>query len=185
MTRAACTTPVSELLAYWLGEVDAADEARIDEHLFGCAACAARLRALVALGAAIRRETLRGDFGFIASAAFVRRLQDAGLKVREYALEPGGSVACTITPEDDFVVSHLRAPLGGVQRLDVLIDDSSTGPHRVSDVTFDAAAGELTYVPSATFLRTLRHAQQRVRLVAVDGADERVVADYTFNHYPT
>jgi len=35
------------------------------------------------------------------------------------------------------------------------------------------------------YLKTLKRSQQRVRLVAVDGVEERVVADYTFNHYPS
>jgi hypothetical protein len=34
-------------------------------------------------------------------------------------------------------------------------------------------------------LKTLGHSQQRVRLVAVDGVEERVIADYTFNHSPS
>ena len=40
-------------------------------------------------------------------------------------------------------------------------------------------------ITSTAYLKTLKHSQQRVRLVAVDGVQERVVADYTFNHYPS
>jgi hypothetical protein len=185
MTRAACTTQPQELLEYWLGELDAAAEQRLDEHLFACAACTEKLRALVELGAGIRGELLRGTLAFVLPALFIDRLKAAGLRVREYALDPGGSVDCTVTPDDDLVVSILRAPLEGVRRLDVLIDDSTTGSHRAVDVAFDPAAGRLAVVPSTAHLRTLRHAQQRVRLVAVDGADEREIADYTFNHYPS
>jgi hypothetical protein len=56
---------------------------------------------------------------------------------------------------------------------------------RVNDVAFDPAADGVTMVPSVAFLRTLTNEQQRVRLVAVDGVEERVIADYTFNHYPS
>jgi hypothetical protein len=185
MMRAACTTSPQELLAYWLGELDAAHESRVEEHLFACSECAERLRAIVRLGAAIRRELLRGDFGFVAPAAFIRRFKDAGMRVREYSLEPGGSVNCTVTPDDDLVVSHLRAPLRGVRRLDVVIDDSTSGTRRASDVAFDPRADGLVYVPSVSYLRTLRHARQRVQLVAVEGATERVIADYTFDHSPS
>ena len=45
-----------ELLEYWLGELDEAHESRLDEHLFACSACSERLRTIVDLGAAIRRE---------------------------------------------------------------------------------------------------------------------------------
>jgi hypothetical protein len=171
------------LLAYWLGEVDQAQESRLDEHLFACSSCSERLRTIVALGAGLRAELLRGDSGFVLPAAFIRRIKDAGLRVREYELEPGGSVNCTVTSADDLVVAHLRAPLRDVRRLDVVIDDSVAGARRASDVAFDPAADGLTLVPSVAFLRTLERAQQRVRLVAVDGAEERVLADYTFKHY--
>jgi hypothetical protein len=185
MTRTACTATPQELLAYWLGELDAAQEHRLEEHLFACAACTERLRTIVELGAAIRHETLRGDFAFVVSEPFIRRMKEAGLQVREYTLEPGGSVSCTVTRDDDFVVSHLHAPLTDVRRLDLLIDDSTIGKLRMSDVAFDPEAGGLAMVPSVSFLRSLGHSQQRVRLVAVEGADERVIADYTFNHSPS
>lgn len=185
MTHAACTTPPQDLLSYWLGELDAARELRLEEHLFACADCTARLRAIVDLGAAIRRETLRGDFGYVVPEPLMRRMKQAGLRVREYTLEPGGSVDCTVTRDDDLVASYLHAPLRDVRRLDVLIDNSAAGKQRLNDVAFDPAAGRLALVPSVSFLRTLGHAQQRVWLVAVDGADERVIADYTFNHSPS
>jgi hypothetical protein len=94
-------------------------------------------------------------------------------------------VNCTVTPADDFVVAHLRAPLHGVKRLDVLIDDATSGKHRANDVAFDPSADTLVTVTSTAYLKTLQHSQQRVRLVAVDGVEERVLADYTFNHYPS
>ena len=96
------------------------------------------LAALVGLGAAIRREFLAGRCTFVTSQPFIRRIKEAGFHVREYAPPAGGSVDCTVTPEDDFVVAYLRAPLGGVGRLDLLIDDSTSGKQRASDVAFDA-----------------------------------------------
>ena len=189
MTNAACTTPPQDLLAYWLGELDGefdrGHEQRVEEHLFACAACTERLGAVVALGAAIRAALLHGAFSFVTSAPFIRRIKEAGWQVREYELAAGGSVACTVTPGDAFVVSYLHAPLRDVRRLDVLIDDSTSGKHRANDVAFDSEAGTLAAVTSTAYLRTLGHSQQRVRLVAVDGADERVIADYTFNHSPS
>jgi hypothetical protein len=185
MTGAACTVDARELLEYWLGELDSAADARLDEHLFACAACTERLGALVALGAAIRAELARGALSIVLPEPFLRRAQDAGLRLREYRLEPGGAVDCTITPDDDLVVAHLRAPLRGVRRLDVRIDNSVAGRLRATDVPFDPEAGALVAVTSSVFLRSLRHARQCVELVAVDGAEERVIADYTFNHYPS
>ena len=185
MTRASCDTPPQDLFEYWLGELDETRSRGVEEHVFACAACTQRLGAIVDLGAAIRAELLRGAFSFVTSAPFIRRIKDAGWQVREYDLAAGGSVACTVTPDDDFVVSYLRAPLRDVRRLDVLIDDTTSGKHRVNDVAFDSEAGTLAAVTSTAYLKTLGHSQQRVRLVAVDGVEERVIADYTFNHSPS
>ena len=185
MNRAACVAPPQELLEYWLGELDESHERRMDEHLFACSACSERLRAIVELGAAIRAELLRGTFTFVTSMPFVRRIKDAGLRVREYELEAGGSVACTVTSDDDFVIAHLRAPLGDVRRLDLLIDDTTSGKHRTNDVAFDPAADGLVAVTSTAYLRTLGHSQYKVRLLAIEGAAERIVGDYTFNHFPS
>jgi hypothetical protein len=153
--------------------------------LFACAACSSRLSALVDLGRAVRGTFVEGWLNIVLPDAFMRRIKGAGFRVREYDLAAGGSVACTVTPDDDFVVSYLRAPLGGVRRLDVLIDNDVSGKHRAADVVFDSSADTVVAVTSTAFLRTLKHARQRVRLVAVEGVEERVVADYTFNHYPS
>ena len=185
MTHASCTTSPRELLEYWLGELDAAHELRLDEHLLACAPCSGRLRAFVDLGAAIRNELLRGAFGFVLPAPYVRRIKQTGLQVREYDLEPGGSVNCTITPDDDLVVSYLRAPLRDVRRLDCVIDDPAAGTTRLSDVAFDPGTDGVALVPSVMYLRTLGRAQVRARLVAVEDVGERVIADYTFNHAPS
>jgi hypothetical protein len=185
MTRTNCTMSRDELLAWWLGELDAAAEERLDAHVFACAECAARLSALLALGDAIRRETLSGSFGFVVPAAFVGRMRAAGLRLREYTLEPGGSVNCTIAPGDDFAISHLHVPLAGVPRLDVILDDPTLGRFRLDDVPFDPGVNALTFVPSAALLRSLGTTQQRVRLVAVSGEQERVLGEYTFNHTPS
>jgi hypothetical protein len=186
MTRAACTVLKSqELTEYWLGELDEAHEQRIDEHLFACGACSERLSTIVELGGAIRRAFVDGWLNIVLPEAFIRRVKEAGFQVREYDIAAGGSVNCTVTPEDDFVVSYLRAPLNDVRRLDVLIDDETSGKHRANDVAFDPAAEALVTMTSTAYLKTLKHSRQRVRLVAVDGVEERVVADYTFNHYPS
>ena len=184
-TLPACAVPLQDVVAYWLDELDAAAGQRFEEHYFECAACSARLAELAAMSTAIRGELLQGRFGFVLPAAFVRRVKAAGLRVREYSLAPGASVDCTVTPDDDLVAAYLHAPLAGVRRLDVVVDDPLLGRARACDVAFDPAAPSIAAVPSVAFLRTLRHHEQRVQLVAVDGVDERVIGDYAFKHYPS
>jgi hypothetical protein len=185
MTRSNCTTKPEELLEYWLGELDEARELRLEEHLFACAACSERLNAIVGMGAAIRRVFVEGWLNIVLPEPFIARVKAAGLHVREYTLTPGASVDCTVTPDDDLVVSYLHASLRDVQRLDLLLDDSTSGKQRASDIAFDPSAERLVMVSSTAYLRTLKHSRLRARLVAVEGVQERVIGEYTFNHYPS
>ncbi|HWJ07255.1 MAG TPA: hypothetical protein VNS57_15880 [Steroidobacteraceae bacterium] len=186
MTRMMCPAiPTQALLAWWLGELDEHEEARLDGHLLACATCAAVLREIVALGRAIRGAGPRGGFSAVLPRLFIERLKSDGLQVREYELEPGGSVACTVTGDDDLVVSYLRVPLRGVDRLDLLVHDPVLGTLRLDDVPFDPASGGVAVVPDIAHLRTLGRSRHRMQLVAVEGAAERVLADYTFDHSPS
>jgi hypothetical protein len=116
---------------------------------------------------------------------FAGQLTAAGLRVREYRLPPQGSVACTITPQDDLVVAHLEAPLADVQRLDVVIHEVEADlTFRLGDVAFNPASGEVLLVPKASDLRHRGRSTQRVELVAVSGTGDRVLGQYVFNHTP-
>lgn len=181
----AMPTPLPDLLAYWLGEMDEASGARLEEHLFGCAECSARLGGVVHLAEAIRREFREGRLASVLSAASMQRLKDSGMRVREYRMQPGGSVNCTVAPEDDLVAAHLHAPLQGVRRLDLSIDTGEGGaPRRLPDVAFDPASDEVVLASSVVEVRRLGVVTQRVELIAVSDGAERVLGRYTFNHSP-
>jgi hypothetical protein len=186
ISKCVAPTPAATLVGYWLGELDGAREAELEEHLFGCEHCSTQLRELVRLGEGIRRATCAGGAHAVLPAAFIQRLQASGVRVREYRLRSGGSVNCTITPEDDLVIAHLHAPLRDVQRLDLLIADSASGASwRVEDVPFDPAADEVVLANNTAELRRLPVTTQRMQLLAVERATERVIGDYTFNHTPS
>jgi hypothetical protein len=173
------------LLAYWLGELDDAGAEAVEEHLFRCDACGARLRELIQLGGAVRKALLKGEFGTVVTHSFTRRMQAAGVRIREYHLEPGGSVNCTIAPEDDLVISHLRAEVGDERQIDLVVDDGDGGStHRCRHIAFNAGTGEVTFIPPVGLLRKLGKDRQRLRLMAVDKSSERLLGEYTFNHSP-
>jgi hypothetical protein len=182
----AMSAPTSKLLAYWLGELEPAAESDLEEHLFSCAPCSARLRGLVQLGEEIRRATIDGNLQGVVTASFVTRLQKAGFSIREYRMQTGGSVLCTVTPEDDLVVAHLHASLRDVKQLDVLFHDIATGTHeRMKDVAFDPTSDEVVLLPHVAQLRQLGTVTWRAELVAVENTTQRVIGVYTFNHTPT
>lgn len=180
-----CRAPLewSTLIAYWLGELDADTEARIEEHYLGCVQCSGQLQELNALAEGVRAVTRASGASAIVSEPFVRRLAERGLHVREYRVAKNGSVNCTIAPEDDFVVAHLEAPLAGVERLD-LVNIYESGESRQADIPFVAGSGGVVVSTSVDTLRALPATTVRMRLIAVEDHGERVVGEYTFHHTP-
>jgi hypothetical protein len=171
------------LLSWWLDELEETAAAEVEEHLFECDECAARLREILRLGAAIKQTLLDGRISTAVTPSFVARLRDDGSRLREYAPEAGGSVCCTIAPQDDFVISHLRATLEGVRQVDVEIDaDGQT--HRLVHVPFDPASGEVTLIPPTVLLREMGTSTHRMRLFAVTPDEQRLLGEYTFEHEP-
>ena len=185
-----CASPVpfETLTAWWLGELPAAEEAALEEHVFACAHCARRGEELAALAAGVRAAVRAGAVGLAVSAPFVERMREAGLRLREYRLAAGETVNCTLRADEDAVVSRLLAPLAGVTRLDALQRlevGGVAGPEvRVEDVPFDPASGEVLFVPMPAALKKLPAHTFRVRLVAVGTGHEAAIGDYTFAHTP-
>lgn len=187
MNTAACGSPLDwdTLLAYWLGELDPDSEARTEEHYLGCAQCSRRLEELRRLAADVKALARTRGLQVAVNEAFVRRLGEEGLNVREYRVPRNGAVNCTVAPEDDFVVSRLEAPLAGVPRLDLIhigIDGKTEVRHE--DVPFDAGSDALVILNQTDALRALPQSTTRLRLLAVDQNGERILGEYTFNHMP-
>jgi hypothetical protein len=176
------------LLDYWLGDSDAAATDAVDAHLMQCDVCGQALDALVALGQGIRDALRAGAVGAVMSTGFAQRLAGQGMKVREYRLPPGGSVNCSVAPDDDLLVSRLALPPlpAGLQRLDLHVELSlQPGVRHVrQDIPFDAQAGEVVQVVKLAEVRRRPAHTLRATLVAVDDGGEREVARYTFHHGP-
>lgn len=173
------------ILEYWLGELDEARASAFEEHYLGCAACSARLAEVEALSEGVRGSFAGGSVGAVLTPAFVERLRENGVRLREYRVDLNGSVNCSVGPEDQLLLSRLQAPLEGAGRLDVVIAAAGVPLEaRLEDVPYDAASGEVVVAPSIAFVRTLPAHRQVMRLVAVGADGERVLGEYTFNHSP-
>jgi hypothetical protein len=187
MTQRSCASPVAlaTLLEYWLGELDEAREATLDEHLLGCGHCSATLQGLVDLAGEVRAAVRAGAVHAVLADAFVKRLAAQGLRLREYRVPHNGSVYCTVAPDDDLLITRLDAPLAGVERLDVeLLGGEGAGLERLRDVPFDAAAGEVVLAARMERMRALPASTVRMRLLAMAPSGERLVGEYTFHHTP-
>ncbi len=184
MSSPTCVQPIADaaLLEYWLGELEATAEARIDAHVLGCVQCSERLAQIVALADGTRAAFTRGAVRAFVTDAFVRSAAKHLTHVREYRVPRGGSVNCSLAPEDELLVARLEAPLAGVSRIDAFsyVDDEPTGV--LEDIPFDAASSAVVLTPDIAHLRTMPSHRQRFRLVAIDEGGERVIGDYTFNH---
>ena len=176
------------LAAYWLGELPAGEAQNAEEHFFACEACAGRLEWLAEASDGVRTAVRSGALGIVVSAPFIEAMKRAGMRLREYRTDPGMTTRCTIRADEDAVISRLRAPLSGVTRLDMVnrveVGGVAQGEVRVEDVPFDAASGELVFIPPPAALKKMPAHTMRVRLVAVREAGERVIGDYTFAHTP-
>ena len=173
---------LTTLLDYWLGELDGAREAALEQHYLGCEECSARLAEIEAMAAGVRRAFTGGWVGVVLTPAFAESLRSHGLRVREYRVPRNGSVNCSVSPGDQLLLGRMQAPLADVDRLDLITIHE--GEQRLEDIPFDAASGEVVLAPSIAYMRTLPAHRQVVRLVAVGADGERVLGEYTFNHSP-
>ncbi len=185
MKESPCSAPVGfdALIEYWLGELPEPETERIDEHIILCGQCAAKLGEIVLLSQAIRDVFRKGNIHVILTPNFLDHLIKQGIRVRQYRCSLNGSVACTVTTEDELLVGRLAVPLAGITRLDALSRRScDDAEHRFSDIPFDAGANEIVVATNLTRMRRLPSHQHIVRLVAVEKETDRLIGQYTFNH---
>ncbi len=110
-----CSNPLdaTTLADYWLALLTKPEEEAVEEHLFSCDECGARLREQITLAEGVRKLAGEGALRMVVSDAFLKRATEEGLRVHEYALRPGDRVECTVTADDDLLVGRLAADLSG------------------------------------------------------------------------
>jgi hypothetical protein len=184
---ARCEQPIdpADLLDYWLADGERPDDDAIEEHLLGCDACSGRLRGLAALGEGVRQLARRGAAEAVVTPSFLEQAAREGLRMREYRVRAGERVDCTVTRQDDLVVSRLQGDFRGIMRLDLLELVDGWPEQRILDVPVPRDAGELIIAQSMPLVRALGRTRTRVRLLAQEAGGERLVGEYTFDHTPT
>jgi hypothetical protein len=181
-----CSNPIDAavLADYWLAALAKPEEEAVEEHLFHCDQCAARLREVIALAEGVRRLAREGSVRMVVSDAFLKRAAEQGLRVREYTPPPGGSVQCTVTAEDDILIGRLAANLRGANRVDLCIcDERGVEQLRLQDIPVHPGASSVAFQESITFMKAAPTLKMIARLVTVDQTGgERLLGEYTFNH---
>jgi hypothetical protein len=181
-----CSRPIeTEVLAdYWAAALSPPEEEAVEMHLLDCDPCGARLREVIALAEGVRKLAREGSLRMMVSDAFLQRVAEDGVQVREYAPPAGGSIQCTVRAEDDLLVARLAADLSGAKRVDLSIcDERRVEQLRLPDIPVHSGAESVIFQESVTYLKAAPTLTMIARLVAVDEAGgERLLGEYTFHH---
>ena len=184
-----CAHPIDAavLADYWLAAMPEPEADAVEEHLFTCDECGDRLREIVTLAEGIRKLAREGSLLMVVSDAFLQRIAQEGLRVREYAPPQGGSVECTVTADDDILIGRLALNLRGAKRVDLCIcDQRGVERLRLPDIPFDPGAGSVAFQQSITYAKGAASETMIARLVSMDEATgERLLGEYTFHHTRT
>ena len=180
----ACVTPIADemLVDYWSGGLPAERSEAIEEHVFSCSSCAARLEAVASMASAVRVLVRKGRVAGIISRATLNQLQRDGVRVRLYSLSPGDVVPCAVFPGDDMVVTALRGDFAGVGAVTISVH----GRAPLSDVVLDDVPvsvedGEVLWAAPGSLIRDLP--ASRVTLTVTAGrADGRRIGEYVLDH---
>ena len=132
----------------------------------------------------------QGNLFMVVSDEFLKQVAAEGLRVREYAPPRGGSVQCTVSLEDDFLVGRLTADLTEAKRIDLAIcDKAGTEMFRLADIPYNPQAGSVVFQQSIGYAKAASSEVMIARLVGVEeqaeSAREQLIGEYTFIHTRT
>jgi len=183
---ARCKAPIPEeaLLDYWARDVAGGDETeRVEEHLFACSDCSARLHHLAALGAGLATLVRQGRVSGIVSRAIINRLQRDGVHVRMFSLWPGETVPCAVFPGDDLVVTALRADFSGVDAVTLSVTGPGDSPiAQFEDVPVPGPGGEVLWVTPAAVVHEMPSMRLELTLASA-GATRAELGRYVLEHW--
>jgi anti-sigma factor RsiW len=181
---AACVIPLADetLVDYWSGGLPPQQSEAIEEHVFSCAACSARLETVAAMAAGMTSLARQGRFSGIISRATLNQLQHDGVRVRIYSLSPGDVVPCAVFPHDDLVVTSMRGDFADVDAVTISVAGSAPMSGMVlDDVPVFAAEGELLWATPGSLIRQMP--TSRVTLTVTAGrANGRRIGEYVLDH---
>jgi hypothetical protein len=181
-----CRAPMADatLLDYWVGEpLDDDEMGRVEDHLFACGDCSARLQQLVALGAGVATLARQGRIHGIVSRAVLNRLQRDGVHVRIFSLLPGETVPCAVFPGDDLIVTLMRADFSGVGAVTLSVTGPGGEPlNRYEDVPVAAPLGEVLWATPAALVHQMP--SMRLELTLTSAGDTPMpLGHYVLEHH--
>jgi hypothetical protein len=180
----ACQAPIPgpALLDYWAGDLADKDANRVEEHLFACGECSARLEQVAALGTGLATLARQGRISGIVSRAVLNRLQRDGVHVRVFSLLPGETVPCAVFPGDDLIVTSLRADFSGVDAVTLSVTGPGSEPFgRYDDVPVAGPLGEVFWATPAAVVHQMPSMRLDLTLTS-SGAAPTELGRYVLEH---
>ena len=180
-----CHTPIpdSTLVDYWTRDVadDAATD-RVEEHLFACGHCSARLHSLAALATGLAKLVRLGRVAGIVSRGLLNRMQRDGVHVRMYSLLPGETVPCGVFPGDDLVVVAMAADFSGAEAVTLSVTGPGNSPmSEIDNVPVSGMDRELLWATPASSVRQLPSIRLQLTLTSA-GATRTLLGTYALEH---
>ena len=180
-----CQSPIPDgtLLDYWARDLaDGHETDRVEEHLFACGDCSARLHRVAALGPGLATLVRQGRVSGIVSRALLNRMQRDGIHVRMYSLMPGETVPCAVFPGDDLVVAALRADFSGVDAVALSVTGQGDWPSgEIDDVPVSGPDGEVLWATPAAVVRQMPSMRLQLSLSSA-GATRAELGRYVLDH---
>lgn len=118
-----CDQPIGteRLVAYWANELAPADVDAIDEHVFGCDACAREAERVSRVV-----QAFRGATPPVVTRADIEALRARGHVIRENDFAPGIRTPVVFERDVEYLIHRLGGlDLAGAERVDVTVRDES------------------------------------------------------------
>ena len=175
---------IGELSDYWTADVSPDDMERIEAHVFACTACTELLAEADELRRSIRDLARNGGFQAFVTDSLLNQLASDGVRVRSFAMDPGGSVQCAVWDDDDLLITRLRADFSGVSAIDAVLQlENGEEWSRASDVAVREGSRELIMALPAAVVRQAPEVPIRLTLRASSASPgDAPLAEYTFDH---
>ncbi len=181
--------PLTRLIELEQGDLSESEAVSLEEHSFACEACTARLQTLNSIKSGVRSLMQSGGISVSAPESLVRHVEEQGLQVRRYRVEPGSVVACTASPDDDFVAIELTMNLQRATSVSLVVEASNleTGEnqlHTLENLALDPSQGHVTLLFSGDLVREYSRSQWTMAAQLETDAGPREQGPYTLRHTP-
>jgi hypothetical protein len=180
-----CNAPIPDetLLDYWARDLVDGDETdQVEEHLFACGDCSARLHDMASLGAGLAALAHQGRVRGIVSRTLLNRMQRDGVHVRLYSVVSGETVPCAVFPGDDLVVAALRADFSGVEAVTLSVTGPENSPSgEINDVPVFGPDAEVLWATPAAVVRQMPSMRLQLTLASA-GATRAELGRYVLDH---